>query len=1809
MFFIDTMTLAASSYANPLPSIPGYEIVEQLYVGSRTIVYQAVEELSQHQVVIKLLQQDYPSFSELLRFRNQYTIAKNLNISGVIRPDRLIPYRNSYALVMKDCGGVALSTYSRNHQLTLLDTLAIALQLAEILHELYQHRVIHKDIKPANILIHPESQQVKLIDFSIASLLPKENEEIKHPNVLEGTLAYIAPEQTGRMNRGVDYRTDFYSLGVTLFELLTGQLPFACNDPLELVHSHIAKPAPRVDEINSQIPEVIAQIVAKLMGKNAEDRYQNALGLKHDLAICLEQFNQTGKIEQFIIGQRDICDRFTIPEKLYGRETEVQTLLDAFARVSNGNSELLLVAGFSGIGKTAVVNEVHKPIVRQRGYFIKGKFDQYNRNIPLGAFLQAFRDLIGQLLSESDTQIQAWKARILEPLGDNAQVIIDVIPELERIVGTQPPVTELSGTAAQNRFNLLFQKFTQVFTTKEHPLVMFLDDLQWADSASLKLMPLLMSEREQGYLLLIGAYRDNEVFSGHPLILTLNEVSKAGATVNRITLASLRRTSLNQLVGDMLKCAEVLAQPLAELVYQKTQGNPFFATQFLKTLHQDQFITFNIQAGHWQCDITQVREAALTDDVVEFMAKQLQKLPDETQNILKLAACIGNQFDLITLAIVSEQLPQQVATDLWKGLQEGLILPISETYKFFQRNDLNDNYTDGISVAYKFLHDRVQQAAYSLIPQQEKQVVHLTIGRHLLNHTSAEQLEEQIFDIVNQLNIGCKLISDPLEQARLVELNLRAGRKAIATTAYDTATYCLQYACNLLPTDSWQTQYDLALACYSSAAEAAYLNTDLVQMETLAEIVLQQARSLLDAAKVYEIKIDAYTSLGEFTKAVTTGLNFLKSFGIEFPSQPNKQDFVDFLQQTRQQLAGRSTDELLNLPVMTSPQFQALLRMLVQISGPTYLASPSLYPLICCQQVQLSVTHGNIPASSFGYVVYGLLLCGVVGDITTGYEFGQLALQLVDKFNNQEYAAKILYMTSKFTVHWVKNAATTLQPLQEAYTLGLKVGALAYAGYSSYTYAFHAYFVGKELTALETECQAYSIGLANIKQQAFLGYLHIVHQTVANLLGKCEKPTKLVGTIFDEGVTLANLEKANDKTGLWHFHMCKVTLTYLFECHDQTLYHCQQSKLNAGGGTGMLNVPTLYFYTALACFTQLSANLAENSQPDELWTLIADAKEKLQNWATYAPMNCQHRYDLICAEEQRVLGHPQQAIDFYDRAISLAQENGYIPEQAIANELAAKFYLGWGKEKIAAVYMQEAYYCYARWGAKAKSNDLEHRYPHLLRPILQSVSQPLNVWESLTSTITPDISLNTSDSSLGHSTNINNAIDIAAIIKASQSLSATLELDELLHQLTKIILQNSGGDRCAFICPNADGEWQVVAIATPEATQLCSESLDGNPNLPVKLIQYVKNTQQVVMIDNLKTDLPVIDEYLTHKQPKSLLCLPIISHGQLIGIVSLKNRSTSGIFTSDRIFVLNFLCTQAAISLENARLYQKAQTYAQKLEQSQLQIVQSEKMASLGNLVAGVAHEINNPIGFLNGSINNAQEYVQDLLDYIVLYQQYHPDAAAPVQKKAKNIDLEYLCQDLPKLLDSMQGASDRITSISTSLRIFSRADTEYKVAANLHEGIDSTLLILKYRLKANEHRPAIQVITEYGELPAIKCFPGQLNQVFMNILANAIDMFDEMARTQSYQEIADYPQQIKICTAIVENQAFVSIADNGKGMSEDVKARIFDHLFTTKGIGTGTGLGLAIARQIVVEKHGGSLEVQSQLGKGSEFCIQLPVF
>ncbi|MEH1945936.1 MAG: AAA family ATPase [Nostoc sp.] len=1883
-----------------LVSIPGYRIYDLLYNGSRTLVYRGVRETDSLPVVIKLLKNPYPSFSELLSFRNQYTIAKNLNHPGIIQTYSLESYQNGYALVMEDFGGISLKDFAkveRLHITSLKEFLLSAISLCNTLDIVIRHRIIHKDIKPSNILINPETKQVKLIDFSIASLLPRETQEIQNANALEGTLAYLSPEQTGRMNRGIDYRSDFYSLGVTFYELLTGQLPFVSDDPMELVHCHLAKNPIAVHHHNPNIPLVLSEIISKLMAKNAEERYQSALGIKHDLEICLSQLQATGNIEYFTLGERDISDRFLIPEKLYGRETEVLTLLQAFEKVSLGTTEMMLVAGFSGIGKTAVVNEVHKPIVRQRGYFIKGKYDQFQRNIPFSAFVQAFRDLMGQLLSELDAQLQAWKTKILEAVGDNGQVLIDVIPELERIIGTQTPAIELSGSAAETRFNLLMQKFVQIFTSVEHPLVMFLDDLQWADSASLKLLQLLMSET--GYLLILGAYRDNEVSPVHPFILTVDEIVKTGAAINTIVLQPLNEPDMNQLVADTLNCELLIAQPLTKLVYQKTHGNPFFATQFLKALNDERLITFDPpqspltkggRQGGWQCNIAQVRALAITDDVVEFMALQLQKLPNKTQNVLKLAACIGAQFDLNMLAIVSEQSLETTAADLWKALPEGLIIPNTEIYKFFIQSDSTSVSNAAANPIYRFLHDRVQQAAYSLIPDDQKKATHVKIGQLLQQNFSEIEREEKLFDIAFHLNLGIELINQQQEREALAQLNFKAGSKAKSSTAYTAAKVYLQTGIDLLEVDCWQHQYELTLNLYVTAAEVAYLNGDFEGMEQLAAVVLRQAQTIFDKVRIYEIQIVAQTAQIQILTALAVGTEALAEFGVYFPTEVDEALIDKALEELNQQLNSREIAGLIDLPVMSDRTAQAAMQLLRMLVAPVFQGMPGLLPLLSATMVRLSLQFGNDKASTVGYVIHGLVLCSILGQVETGYEFGKLSLSLLLRLNAQSMKCSTLNLFGNFIQHYQQSFLATLPTMKDSYTIGMETGDFLFAGYGIANYGYFALFAGVDLDTLAPELTGYSAALAQLKQDSAHIILGMVRQTVQQFRETVSQPDCLIGTAYDETVMIPKHHEDKNLTMIAFVSTYKLLLAYYFGNYQAALDYITQGKSYLMAASGMVHIPTFHFYAALTYLALVPTNseiekeareqgagsrgdskygdstptvalasrrvgeplnrsgggknmfrsatgqesgvISPRSLPPspclfvELSVILAEFKTYetiLHQWAHNAPMNHQHKWHLVEAEKCRVFGNKLEAMEQYDRAIQLAKENQYPNEEALANELAAKFYLDWGKEKIAQTYMTEAYYCYTRWGAKAKVVDLETRYPQLLSTIWQK-QQP-----SFTSTETMiAISSHTIQTSSFNNASLSEALDLATILKASQSLSSEIELDKLLSTLLEVILESAGADKCALLMPSGE-RWIIEALSQLEQPNIILRSLpfDDGQTVPVTLINRVKNTLALTVIENAVVEPTLAaDPYIIRHSPKSILCAPILNQGKLIGILYLENNLTVGAFTSDRLQVLKLLTTQAAISLENAQLYRQLEEYSHTLEQkveertqeitrsytqlestleklysTQAKLIQAEKMSGLGQLVAGIAHEINNPINFIYGNLEPASEYVVSLIELNNLYQKYYPQPLPEIAAKITDIELEFLVNDLQKLLLSMRTGADRIRQIVLSLRNFSRLDESEIKSVDIHSGIDSTLLILQHRLKNNSKHSEITVIREYANLPLVNCYASALNQVFIHLINNAIDALQESK--------VNHTPTIRIRTELSESKkVLIRIADNGVGMSESVQNKMFNPFFTTKPIGSATGLGLSTSYSIVVEKHGGQLSCISKLGEGTEFLIEIPL-
>jgi len=1837
--------MKTTAHTNPstFPHISGYSILEQLYAGSRTIVYRAFQELEQIPVVIKVLKQTYPSFSELVQFRNQYTITKNLNIPGIVRSLSLESYQNGYFFVMEDCGSISLGEYYQQQPLTFITVLEIAGQIADILHHLHQNRVIHKDIKPANILIHPETKQVKLIDFSIASLLPKETQDIQNPNVLEGTLAYLAPEQTGRMNRGIDYRADFYSLGVTLYELLTGQLPFPSDDPLELVHSHMAKNPVPLHQINPNIPPVLSAIILKLMAKNAEERYQSALGLKHDLHQCLRQWEETGTIIEFELGQQDRSDHFLIPEKLYGRELEVKTLLEGFDRVAcpednrvaNGTSELMLVAGFSGIGKTAVVNEVHKPIVRQRGYFIKGKFDQFNRNIPFSAFVQAFRDLIGQLWSENDRELQQWRTKILQALGENAQVIIEVIPELEQIIGKQPPVTELTGSAAQNRFNLLFSKFLKVFTTKEHPLVIFLDDLQWADLASLKLMQLLMSEGEIRYLFLIGAYRDNEVSPVHPLIQTVDEMQRAGVKIQTITLSPLKKTDVNQLITDTLNCQPELVTPLTDLVYIKTKGNPFFTTQLLKSLYEDGLIAFKPPSvsplkggseGGWECDIAQVRTLTLTDDVVEFMALQLQKLATETQNVLKLAACIGNQFDLETLAIVYQKSVTETASDLWKALQEGLILPQSEVYKFFlsQEQELvggnqvpsrNEVLTTNQPVNYRFLHDRVQQAAYSLIPQAEKEVTHLIIGKKLLEKLSDKQREEQIFEIVNHLSIANNLISTNREREELGSLALIAGEKAKAATAYHGAIDYFNIGIDLILDSPWERNYELNLRLHEQGAEAAYLCGDFRQMDRCISQVLQYAKSIQDRVNIYEIMIQGYIAQNNLSKALETTVSTLQILGVEFPKNPTQEDVKHHLKTFHNQFMRDDIGQF------SSPNKQmqdrshlAQIRILASAVSAAYQSASPLLTFFITKQVELSVQFGNAPISAFSYIWYSLLISGILEDIDSSFRIGQFSLMLLSTMPNKAINAKVLNMAYAFIQIWKRPVRDSLQPLIEGYQSGLETGDLEYAAYGAYNHCGLAYCAGMELESLKDEMEDYGAAIEQFKQETALNFHRIFWQSVLNWLKPIEYPECLSGEVYNEAEMLPLHKLNNDHYSICTLYINKLILAYVFEKYQQAREYAVIAEEYAPAVAGSFKFSLIYFYGSLAQLTAYSS--LKLSEKQALLETVATYQNKLKSWANKAPMNFLHKFYLVEAERYRILGEKLLAMENYDRAIAGAQENGYTQEEALANELAAKFYLDWGKEKLAQSYMIEAYYCYFRWGAKAKIADLEKRYPQLLTPILQQKNreitnqETIGAWGTVTSS----------------SSGKNILLDFASVIKAAQAISSEIELEKLLATLMEIVIANAGAQTGSLIL-HKEEQWLVLASANQEPTEVVEIPLEQCQDLPQSLIYSVARSQELGVFDNLSSGNQFAgDPYIITHQPKSVLCTPISKQGKVIGILYLENNLTEGAFTRDRIETLQLLTAQAAISLENANLYQQIEKYSQNLEEevavktqdlrqkaldleqtlknlqeTQAQLIHSEKMSSLGQLVAGIAHEINNPINFIIGNLAHTEVYVRNILTVIKLYQEEYSPPTAKIQEKIEEIELEFIWEDLKKILESMKLGSERISKIILSLRNFSRLDESEMKAVDLHQGIESTLMILESRRKGIANKPQVQIIKKYGKLPNVTCYASQLNQVFLSLITNAIDAL------QDSDNLVKNPQII-ISSEVRENHSVrISISDNGLGIPTNIQSRIFDPFFTTKTVGKGTGLGLAVSYAIV-KKHGGKLTYHSTVGEGTEFSLEIPI-
>jgi PAS domain S-box-containing protein len=1453
-------------------------VFEALRKDEEFILYRGRSDDAPVKVLVLSPVVEYPTPESLKRLEDAYSLREELDPRWAARPIAMARHWDRTGLVSEDPGGVPLDRLL-GQPLNVALSLRLASSLSTAIGHLHQRGVIHKDIKPANVLVNSDTGRCWLMGFGLASRLPRERQAPDPPESIAGTLAYMAPEQTGRMNRSIDSRSDLYSLGVTLYQMLTGSLPFTASDPMEWVHCHIARKPVAPSERLENVPTPVSQIIMKLLAKTAEERYQTAAGLESDLRHCLAEWERQGRIDPFAFGEHDAPDRLLIPEKLYGRAREVDTLLASFDRiVKSGAPELVLVSGYSGIGKSSVVNELHRVLVPQRGLFASGKFDQYKRDIPYSTLVQAFQSLARPLLGKSEAALASWRHALLEALGPNGRLMVDLVPELKLIIGEQPPVPDLPPQDAQRRFQLVFRRFIGVFARPEHPLVLFLDDLQWLDAATLDLLEDLLTRPDVQNLMLIGAYRGNEVNSAHPLMRKLEAIRKAGARVQEIILAPLASEDLGRLVAESLRCEPARAAPLAQVVHQKTGGNPFFAIQFISALAEEGLVAFDHGDARWSWDLGRIHAKGYTDNVVALMVGKLNRLPLQTQKALQEFACLGNSTEISTLSIVQGTSEAEVHSDLWEAVRLEFIVRLKGSYKF--------------------VHDRVQEAAYSLIPEELRAEAHLRIGRLLAAHTPPEKREEAIFEIVNQFNRGAALITSRDEREQLAELNLIAGERAKASTAYAAALKYLIAGAALLGDDGWERRHELAFALELHRAECEFLTGEPTAAAVRLTVLSSRAANTVERATVACLRVDLYTTLDQSDRAVGVGLEYLQHLGIEWSSHPTAEEARREYERIWSQLGSRTIEELIELPLMSDPASLATLDVLTKVLPPALFTDANLLSLVICRAVNLSLEHGNSDGSCFAYVWLGVIAGPHFDNYEAGFRFGRLGYELVEKRGLRRFQARTYVSFGNLVMPWTKHVKTARDLLRREFEAANKIGDLTFAAYSRLDLNTNLLAAGDPLVEVQRETEH---GLEFAHKMRF----GLVIDRITAQLG-------LIRTLRGLTPKFGSFDDGQFDELQFEAHLSGNPVLALSECSYWT--RKLQARFFAGDyaaaadaslraqrllwtSPSCFETAEYHFYGALsraACWDSPAAD-----QRQQHFEALTAHHGQLEVWAENCPENFENRASLVGAEIARIEGRELDAERLYEEAIRSAQANGFAHNEALAHELAARFYAARGFETIAHAYMRNAWHCYLRWGAAGKVRQLEGLYPHLREEA--PVPAPAS----------------TIGAPVEH-------LDLATVIKVSQAISGEIVLQKLINKLMRIALEQAGAERGLLIL--ARGKQQRIEA---EASSDCDNvtvhfrrSLVTPSELPESLFRHVIRTQQsVTLADALTENLFSEDEYIRRKRPRSVFCLPLIKQRKLTGVLYLENNLAPGVFTPNRLATLELIASQAAISLEQARLY------------------------------------------------------------------------------------------------------------------------------------------------------------------------------------------------------------------------------------------------------------------------------------------------
>jgi histidine kinase len=1479
--------------------ISDYILQDKLFKGRNFFIYRGMKENDNTPYILKLLEVKTASNVNVVNsIKSEYGYLKQLDSPFVIKAIDWVEDKNYVVIVLEDINGKSLKDVIKKGWLSIERFIPLAVRVTTGLADIHRQNIIHKDVNPSNIIWNPQTGELKIIDFNLASKYDVKVSYLGNPEKLQGTLPYVSPEQTGRVNRRVDQRSDLYSLGVTFYEMVTGQLPFQHQDPMEIVYSHLARPPVPPHLFNEKVPGVLSQIILKLLAKNPEERYQSVEGLKYDLKKIQQlPLSEIENIEPFVLGEKDFSGKLHIPETLYGRETEIRQLLDVYHEVGKGAKEIIMVTGYSGTGKTALVNEIHKPISRDRGYFISGKFDQLQRTVPYSAFIQALNQFCRLLLTERREVLDRWKKIILQAVDNLGKVLTDIIPFLESVIGEQPNVPDVGGEESKKRFNYVFQRFLQAVSSEEHPLVMFIDDLQWTDLASLDLLRLLAENPQNRYLLFIGAYRDNEVSPTHPLMTSLDEIQKQNIAVHTIPVKNLSPQNIREWVGDALKTAghaeKKSLEQLTDLIIEKTRGNAFFTIQFLKNLYEENLLRFDFKTSKWVWDIKEIKKQEITDNVVDLLIRKIKNLSVRAQESIKFAACIGNAFGLDTLSVISGKSAQEHREILEIALAEQLIYP--------QESDF-----------YKFIHDRIHQAAYSMIPENETKPLHLEIGRLLLKNVGisdttkiSREAEKYIFDIVNHLNIGIDLIAEQEEKIGLVRLNLKAGHNAKISAAYSLGDKYIRTALQLLPGDCWERYYDLALYVYNEAIETSYLCGNFEEMEKLIESVLARATDISHRSIAYECRIMSLITQSQERKAAEKLLEIFSTLGVDIPMTPDPEQVNRILIDTHALLEKKGLASIKNLPMISDPQKQLFMRLLSVGAGAFVFGAQELLPIVSSRMVEMTLKYGIADGTPYILGFYGIIRL-FMGDIPGAYRLGEVSSELLEKRIHNEASM----VRSNLVVHLYLSGnklhfKESCKRLIDTYPHALNVGDFEYAGYILTNYIQYLARTDIELRKWKEKVDGIREKIIQLKQTILLGVLSMETSYNSNLLGETSNPAVFKTPLDD---MLDSMDAGSQILFKCLINARRITLAVLFDAYDDVLSYINIFEESWKSLTTPLTfLRSDYFFFIPLAYMQLYGSAPEDCKEKYL-SRAKESIETMKAWSKLGPLNFLHKYYLLKAELYRLKGKHKQAENFYDKAIEAAYENGYINEAALANELAAKHYLQKKKHKFAAIYILEARNGYRRWGAVAKIRHLEEKYPKYL-----SLSNLGSMQQS-----TGTISSNSSEA-------FGDILDIKSIIKSSQTLSGEVQLKGLLEKMMRILIENAGAKKSVLI-ENTGASLLIQAEGTTYGISGILQELpvEGSDKVPLSVINYVAHSKETLVFDNISRDPNYsADSYIQKNQSKSVVCFPILSKGELSAIIYLENNLVEGAFTPARLEILNMLSAQIAISVENTHLYEQ----------------------------------------------------------------------------------------------------------------------------------------------------------------------------------------------------------------------------------------------------------------------------------------------